>query len=133
MLQKISNVKALQRRLWAEPAARLRYRPFIRTICGAYRTEILRREGLSFQIDPPRRLTVGQKLYLDLRERGYRTVNLPDKITRQYVVHLAHATQMLNAEQFGLRRVAKRWRRTVGAPLASEAFQALLQDDRLDL
>ena len=29
----------------------------------------------------------------------------------------AHATQMLNAEQFGLRRVAKRWRRTVGRRL----------------
>ena len=89
-------------------------------------------EGLSFQEDPTTRLTVGQKLYFDLRDRGYRTILLPDRLASTYVVHLAHATQMLNAAEFGFDRVARKWRRVMGPWLTSESFQALLRDDRLD-
>jgi GT2 family glycosyltransferase len=132
LVHKAFDVKALQRRLFAGPAARLHYRPFIRTICAVYRTEVLRREGLSFLPDIARRLTVGQKLHFDLQERGYKTVQVPDRVACQYVVHLAHATQMLNPSEFGFGRIAKKWRRRAGPWLASESFQALLQDECLD-
>ncbi len=132
LVHKAFDVKALQRRLFASPAARMHYRPFVRTICAVYQTEVLRREGLSFLPDIPRRLTVGQKLCFDLQERRYKTVRLPDRIACQYVVHLAHATQMLNPREFGFGRIAKKWRRRTGPWLASGSFQALLQDECLD-
>jgi GT2 family glycosyltransferase len=132
LLKKAFDAKALQRHLFAGPAVRTRYRPFIRTICAVYRTEVLRREGLSFLPDAARRLTVGQKLHLDLRERGYKAVQLSDGVMRQYLIHLAHATQMLNPGEFGFDGVTKKWRRVMGPWLASESFQALLRDDLLD-
>ncbi len=132
LLKRALDVKALHRRLFADADRRLRYRPFIRTVYAAYRTEVLRGEALSFLPEAARGLTVGQKLYLDLRERGYRTVRLSDAVACQYVVHLAHATQVLNPREFGLERIAKKWHRALESWLASESFQALLQDDRLD-
>lgn len=132
LLQKVSDVKALYRWWRADPVVQRRYAPFVRTVWAVYRTEILRREGLSFQGDPGCGVTVGRKLYFDLRDRGYRTIMLPDHLASTYVVHLAHGTQMLNAAQFGFGRAARKWRRIMGPWLAGEAFQALLQDDRLD-
>jgi hypothetical protein len=102
------------------------------TVCGVCRTAILRR-----RVFPSRKIRLpalpwGQKLYFDLRDRGYRTILLPDRLASTYVVHLAHATQMLNAAEFGFDRVARKWRRVMGPWLTSESFQALLRDDRLD-
>jgi hypothetical protein len=75
---------------------------------------------------------VGQKLYYDLRARGYRTIMLSDRLASTCVLHLAHATQMLNPGEFGLEKLARKWRRVMGPWLTSESFQALLRDDRLD-
>ncbi len=133
LLHKVSDVKALYRRLWADPAIWRFYQPYVRTVCAVYRTEILRREGLSFQVDPSGPFTVGQKLYFHLKERGYRTVMLPDRLTSRYVIHLVHATQMLNPQEFGLQRMVRKWRRAMGPWLTSEAFQSLLQEQSLDL
>jgi GT2 family glycosyltransferase len=132
LLKKVSDVKALQRWLLADPVVRRWYQPFVRTVCAVYRTEVLRREGLSFQEDPITRFTVGQKLYYDLKERGYRTIMLSDRLASTYVLHLAHATQMLNPGEFGFEKVARKWRRIMGPWLASESFQDLLRNDRLD-
>jgi len=132
LLKKVSDVKALQRWLLADPIVRRRYQPFVRTVCAVYRTEVLRREGLSFQDDPATHFTVGQKLYFDLKERGYRAIMLPDRIASTYVLHLAHATQMLNPGEFGFEKVAGKWRRIMGPWLACESFQALLRDEHLD-
>ncbi len=133
LLHRISDVKALYRWLWADPAIWRFYQPYARTVCAVYRTEILQREKLSFQVDLSGPFTVGQKLYFDLKERGYRTVMLPDRLTLPYVIHLVHATQMLNPQEFGVNRTIRKWRRTIGPWLTSEAFQSLLQEESLDL
>lgn len=133
LLKRATDLKALRRRLFADPAALRRYRRFNRTICSVYRTEILRREQLSFEPDPGRRLTVGQSLYFELQDRGYRAVELRESLMRRYVVHLAHATQVINAGEFAIgRSSAGRWHRIVERRLASNSIQDLLQDDSLD-
>jgi GT2 family glycosyltransferase len=133
LLKKAFDLKALQRRLFADGATRKRFKRFCRTICSVYRTEVLRKEQLSFAPDPGRRLTVGQRLYYELQDRGYRTVKVPDRVLRRYVVHLAHATQVVNAEEFAFgRRSASRWHRAVERRLASGPIRAILTDDSLD-
>jgi hypothetical protein len=78
-------------------------------------------------------LTVGKKLYFELVDRGYRTVELPDWVMRRYVWHLAHATQVLNAEQYNLRsRTQKKIKKRVEEIWTMPQVQSILQDDSLD-
>jgi len=117
LLKKATDLRGLLRKLLDDPAKRARYHYFIRTICSVYRTDILRREGLSFGADEARHYTVGQKLYFELLNRGYRTVALSQREAGRWVVHLAHATVNANAAQFGRseKDVAKHLRRHIRA------------------
>lgn len=132
-LQRALDYKALQRRLWASEHEKLRFRYFNTTICSAYRTDVLRREQLSFRGTGPRRLTVGRELYFALQDRGYGTVALPAREVGHYVAHLAHATQAIHAREFamqgrGERKYLQRARKVLDRP----GVQAILRDDSLD-
>ena len=81
-----------------------KYRYYNRTICGLYRTDILQREKLSFLMDREKGLTSGKKLYFELLERGYKTVELSPSLMSTYIIHLAHATQVINPREFNLRK-----------------------------
>jgi hypothetical protein len=106
LLKKVSDVKALQRWLRADPVVRRRYEPFVRTICAVYRTEILRREGLSFQGDPNYGFTVGRS-HLILKERYIRHhTSGPYRLDLGPSFLQAHATQMLNLGELASRSVA---------------------------
>ena len=132
-LKRLIDIKALYRRLFWDPDRRARYRYFNRTVYSAYRTEVLKREGLSFEFEYARRLTVGHLLYLKLKERGYRTVELSDARVRPHVVHLIHATQVLHSGRFDMdARTLNRCQRTLRRALASEAVQSILADAALD-
>ena len=78
-------------------------------------------------------MAAGKKLYFELVDRGYKTVELPSSIMKQYVVHLAHATQAINPKEFTLRRktVAK-YLRLTDKIMESEIFQSIMADDSLD-
>jgi len=98
-----------------------------------YRTDILQRENLSFLTDRDNGLTSGKKLYFDLVDRGYKTVELPAAVMGRYIIHLAHATQAVNPAEFTLRRkTIRKYNRLVDKVLSSETVQGILADDSLD-
>ncbi len=133
LLKKATDFRTLARKLLREPDPIGKFRYYNRTICCLYRTDILRRENLSFLMDRDKGLTGGKKLYFELVDRGYRTVELPSAVMGRYVCHLAHATQVVNPEEFTLRkRTIKKCNRLVDKVMASEIIKSILEDESLD-
>jgi glycosyltransferase involved in cell wall biosynthesis len=132
-LKKATDIRTFKRKLLREPDPLSKHRYYNRTICCLYRTEILRREKLSFLTDRDKGLTSGKKLYFELLDRRYKTVELPASVMGRYIVHLAHATQVVNPQEFTLRRkTVRKCHRFVNKVFASNIIQALLDDDSLD-
>jgi hypothetical protein len=127
------DIKALKRKLLREPDPLGRFRYFNRTIYSIYRTDVLRREGLTFLMGNKEGMTAGRKLYFELLEKGYKTVELPQRLVSKYVVHLAHATQAVNPQEFSLRqRTMRKYKRQSDKVMNSDLFQSLMTDDSLD-
>ncbi len=121
------------RRLLRTPDPAGKYRYYNRTICCLYRTEILRREKLSFLMERDKGLTAGKQLYFELVDRGYPTVELPPSVMARYVVHLAHATEPVVVHDPDKRRRTLRkiqWR--IHRVMTEEWVQAILRDADLD-
>jgi glycosyltransferase involved in cell wall biosynthesis len=132
-LKQASDIRTFWRRLRREPDLLGFHRYYNRTICCLYRTAVLQREHLSFVMDNARGLTAGQKLYFELVDRGYKTVELSPAVMSRYVVHLAHATQVVNNDEFNMRRrTIRKCRRLIGDVLADPAFRDVLNDASLD-
>ena len=133
LLKKVTDFKAFKRRILREPEARGIFRYHNRTICCIYRTDVLRRENLSFLMGKEEGLTAGQKLYFELVDRGYKTVELPPSIMGQFVYHLAHATQVVNPQEFKLaKKATRKCDRTIDKVLSLEIMQDILTDESLD-
>ena len=133
ILKKATDFRTFKRRLLREPDPIGKHRYYNRTICCIYRTDILKRENLSFGMDQDIGLTGGKKLYFELVDRGYKTVELPPSIMSQYIIHLAHATQAINPQEFNLRkRTIEKCNRIVNKVMSSPIFQSILADDSLD-
>jgi hypothetical protein len=129
VLHKATDVKALARRLRWDQSRNDEHRYHNRTICCLYRTEVLRREKLTFLMGKERRLTAGQGLYLELVQRGLATVELPSSVMMRYVIHLNHATMVLNPQEFSCR---KHTVRKYGAYVAEVMSSALVTGLRAD-
>jgi len=133
LLKKATDLRTFKRKLLKEPDPVGIFRYYNRTICCLYRTDILRREQLSFLMDRDKDLTVGKKLYFELVDRGYRTIELPSATMGQFVCHLAHATQVVNPQEFTLRkRTVKKCHRLIEEVMSSATVQSILNDDSLD-
>ncbi|MBW8041634.1 MAG: glycosyltransferase [Planctomycetes bacterium] len=133
LFKKATDFKALKRKILRDRQAMRRFRYHNRTICCIYRTDILRRMQLSFLMDREKGLTAGQKLYFELVDNGYKTVELPPSIMRQYVIHLAHATQVVNPQEFALRKKSiKKCNRIIDKVLSLEIIKDILKDESLD-
>lgn len=133
LLKRILDLKALQRKILGDKQAQNRFRYHNRTICCIYRTDILKRENLSFVMDGDLGLTAGQKLYFELVDRNYNTVELPHAIMSRYIIHLAHATQVVNPKEFMLEKNAiKKCNRAIDKVMSLEIIQDVLTDDLLD-
>jgi hypothetical protein len=132
-LKRCTDLRAFMRKLMrpGDPLGVRRH--YNRTICCLYRADILRREGLSFLLDREKGMTSGKKLYFELVDRGYRTVELPVRVMARYVVHLAHATQVVNPQEFALRsKTVRKCNRLTRRVLSSATMQAILADTSLD-
>lgn len=133
LLKRFTDYKALLRSISSTPLQREQSRYYNRTICCLYRTEVLRREGLSFLMGNSEGFTAGQKLYYELIDRGYKTVELHPSVMGRYITHLAHATQVINPQEFNLRaKTHRRFNRTVDKIMSSKTIQQILADDSLD-
>jgi len=132
LLKKVTDVKKWLRFLKGSDS-RQKLRHYNRPICTAYRTEVLQKEHLSFLADRDKGMQVGQKLYFDLVDSGYRTVRLRPQKMMKYVVHLAHATQFINPQQFSLRsHTRKKCSSQLEKIMSSELTQQILNDASLD-
>jgi glycosyltransferase involved in cell wall biosynthesis len=133
LLKRATDLRTFKRKLLREPDPHGKYRYYNRTICCLYRTEVLQRENLSFLMDRDKGLTGGKKLYFELVDRGYRTVELPSSIMGQFVYHLAHATQAINPQEFTLRKkTVRKYNRLVDKVMSSGMVRNILADDSLD-
>jgi hypothetical protein len=133
-LKKCTDFKTFKRKLLRTPDPLGMYRYYNRTVCSIYRTDILKKENLSFLMDREKGLTVGKKLYFELVDRGYRTVELPDRFMKRYLYHLAHATQVINPDEF--KNIRSRTRRKTNKLIKkiwnSSKVQEIINDSSLD-
>lgn len=133
LVKKVTDLRTFRRRLFREPDPVGKFRYYNRTICCLYRTDILKRENLSFNMGRDEGLASGKKLYFELVDRGYKTVELPASVMGQYVVHLAHATQVINPHEFTVpKKDVKKYNRLLDKVIASEIIQTVLTDESLD-
>lgn len=133
LLKEATDLRTFKRKLLRIPDPIGKFRYYNRTICCIYRTEVLRREKLSFGMDQDKGLTGGKKLYFELVDRGYKTVELALAIMGQYIIHLAHATQVINPQEFTLRKkTVRKCHRLVDKVLSLPLVQGILVDDSLD-
>lgn len=133
LLKSATDLRTFKRKLMRIPDPLGKYRYYNRTICCLYRTEILRQEGLTFLMDRDKGLTAGKKMYFKLVDRGYKTVELPAAILGEYVLHLAHATQVINPDEFTLRKkTTRKCHRLVDKIMSFETIRSILADDSLD-
>lgn len=132
-LKKTTDFKTFARRILNIPDPIGKHRYYNRTVCSIYRTVVLKNEKLSFLMDRDKGLTVGKKLYFELVDRGYSTIELPDRVMKRYVWHLAHATQVLNAADYNLRdRTIQKTQRLLSKIMNAEAVQRIVSDTSLD-
>jgi len=132
-IKKATDLRTFWRKLFGPADIMGKYRYYNRTICSIYRTEVLKSENLSFSMGLDTGLSVGAKLYFELLDRGYSTVELPDTIMRRYVWHLAHATQILNPDEFKNRtHTKKKTHRLLKKILNCESVRQIAADDSLD-
>ncbi|MCC7049835.1 MAG: glycosyltransferase [Alphaproteobacteria bacterium] len=102
---------------------------YLRSHCAMYRTEALRRHGLSFAEGE---LPAGKAVHRRLEEAGYRMVFLDAEALGRHVLHVNNATMVLNAEFGGTGRFRGRGMRRIEQALALVDATAVLADDRLD-
>jgi hypothetical protein len=132
-VKKATDIKTFKRKLLREPDPHGKYRYYNRTICCLYRTSVLAQESLSFLPDSEKGITSGKGLYFSLVDRGYKTVELPPKVMAQYVVHLAHATQVVNPQEFTLRgKTVRKCNRQIKKLMTSDVVRDILGDSSLD-
>ena len=133
LFKKATDLRTFKRKLLRQPDPTGKYRYYNRTICSLYRTEILKHEKLSFLMGRDIGLTSGKKLYFELVDRGYNTVELSPSIMGRYIIHLAHATQAINPKEFNLRKkTIQKCHQLVDKIMSSEIISDILNDDSLD-
>jgi glycosyltransferase involved in cell wall biosynthesis len=133
LLKTATDLRTFKRKLLREPDPIGKYRYYNRTICCIYRTAILKIRKLSFLMGRDQGLTGGKKLYFELLDHGCKTVELPSSVMGRYVVHLAHATQVANPQEFTLRkRTVRKCSRLVEKVMLSEPVCSILTDESLD-
>lgn len=105
---------------------------YIRTICGLYRTEVLKKENLTFAMNVDDGVTCGKQLYYELVDRGYETHPISPWKMSEYIYHLAHATMVLNPEFTVRKKTERKCRKYLNNILNSPIVQEVLKDDTLD-
>jgi hypothetical protein len=132
-IKKATDFKTFKLKLLRTPDPLGIHRYYNRTVCSIYRTDILKQENLSFLMDRDKGLTAGKKLYFELQDCGYGTVEISDRVMAKSLWHLAHATQVINADQYDLRdRTVRKTRRLLENIMSSRQVQDIMADTSLD-
>jgi len=106
-----------------------------RDYCTIYRSEPIRRLGLSFNAGGRwHGYTAGEQMYYQLKENGYRAEVLDTDEMMDYMEHLAHATAGLRPDQrrLGHMRAQRKSQRRLRRFFNSALAKSLAQDATLD-
>lgn len=101
---------------------------YLRSHCALYRTELLRRFGLSFGEND----VAGKVLHRKLEEQGFEMKFLDIHGLAVHLRHINHATLILNPEIAGPQTGTETERQRVRRELESLGYRTILQDDSLD-
>ncbi|TNF99486.1 MAG: glycosyltransferase [Gammaproteobacteria bacterium] len=102
---------------------------YLRSHLALYRTELLKKYGLSFGAGEE---TAGKFLHKALVEKGHEMVFLPSEKLIRYAVHLNHATMILNPELGSREKTVRKGARRIHAMLRKMNAEQTLQDSSLD-
>lgn len=102
---------------------------YLRSHCALYRMSLIRQYGLSFAQGED---TAGRQMYRSLVEKGHNTVFLPAEILGRYLLHVNHATMVLNPQLGSSTRSVKTGSRRIRAALSRVDAEAILRDSALD-
>lgn len=101
---------------------------FLRSHCALYRTELLKRYTKGFWDGE----CAGSSIHKHLLQAGYELEFLPVNELSRYMVHLNHATMILNPELRGRKTTSAAAFRKLGAKLNVDSYRAILLDNTLD-
>ena len=133
LLKRATDFRTFKRKLLKTPDPLGKHRYYNRTICCIYRTDVIRKENLSFLSDREKGLTAGKKLYFELVDRGYKTAELSPSVVGKYIVHLAHATQVVNPQEFTLReKTTRKCNHLIDRIMNSQITRDILSNNSLD-
>jgi len=105
---------------------------YIRTTCAVYRTEILKKENLSFLPREEQKMTSGQALYYELVQRGYQTLYLPPRELKKVISHVSHGTMILNPALGARKSTIAKGIKKIQKQLNEGWIKSLLEDSTLD-
>lgn len=137
LFKKMGNVKALyrlgKRYVGNGNTSGGECRPaYIRTTCALYRTEVLKKEHLSFLPIDEKEMTSGQALYYDLVEKGYYSFFFSPERLLKVIDHLNHGTMVLNPSLGARSRTIRKGIRIIKRKFRENAVRSLLEDASLD-
>ncbi|OHB44750.1 MAG: hypothetical protein A2178_00040 [Planctomycetes bacterium GWC2_49_10] len=131
--KKITDYRTAWRKLLRKPDPTDIYRYYSRTICSLYRTEILKKHNLSFAKGKGSGFTVGKKLFFELVDNDYKTIDLPDWKMSKYVWHLAHASAVFDiADEYRRKNTENKCGKRLKKIMDSEVIWSIVNDESLD-
>ena len=78
-------------------------------------------------------MTAGKKLYFELIDRNYKTIELAPSVMSKYVLHLAHATEPKHIKDPSKRqRTQRKLNKRFDKVWSMKLIQQVLADDSLD-
>ena len=104
---------------------------YLRSHCALYRTALVREAGFGFDVGDDH-TPAGKMLHRRLEDRGYRMVFLPSETLSRYIVHVNHATMVLNPDLGARARTIRVGRRRLDRVLRQLDAEQVLADASLD-
>lgn len=102
--------------------------PFLRSHCALYRMEYVKQYHLSFGDGD----TAGKIMHEKLIAHGHRMLFVPSEQLSQYLIHINHATMVINPELGARKRTISKGAKRSRLYLKEIGAEAILQDRSLD-
>lgn len=102
---------------------------YLRSHLALYRTDLLQRYRVSFGAGEE---TAGKVLHKTLEEKGHEMIFIPSVELIRYVVHLNHATMILNPELGSREKTVRKGAKKIRAMLDKMQADQILADSSLD-
>ena len=130
ILKKIeSAIESAWYKLSAKNINGLSRQHYLRSHCALYRTDLLRSHNLTFSAD---KSTAGKVMHEELIRHGYKMIFLPSEILIKYLVHLNHATMVLNPDLGSRPRSIRKGHSRIRKFLNELQAEKILADESLD-